>query len=279
MKDMSFINYVLVSFPEQIIFLFLGILAIGKSSYLKTRSNYYRILTSACIMTVSSYLIRKQLGIETESTIVLLFIDVFLLIYIMRFKFYESITATIFSFLLLILIELPVSLLIGPIMGVRNEQDLYQNVNRLFIIVSIIRIIQILLVYLFYRFNFKIINMERSGIKRKEYYIQLTVYLISICTLAFLAFIMTKILLFNNDMSITSSNIYLLRMNIYISLFVTVILTLAVRGVYEFYKNKSVLNNNEVVQSLEYIYSLLDDQNYKEAKDALNSLKDHISKH
>ncbi|MFZ5986423.1 MAG: hypothetical protein ACOYWZ_04765 [Bacillota bacterium] len=168
------------------------------------------------------------------------------------------------------------SILMSSVLDVKDEKDLYQNITKLFISVFSIRSIQILIVLLLYISKVKIIDMERTDIRRREYYIQLVVYLISICTLVFLAIIMANTLIFNNEINISSSNAYLLRINIYISLFVTVILTLAIRGTHEFYKNKSVLNNNEVVQSIEYINSLIDEQNYKDAKDALNTLKTHI---
>jgi len=80
--------------------------------------------------------------------------------------------------------------------------------------------------------------------------------------------------------AITSSqNVYLLRINIFISLFVTIILTLAVKNIHEFYKNKNTLNNNEIVQNIEYIYRLIDEQKINEAKNALISLKSHIIEH
>lgn len=276
MQNLSFLSFVLISFPEQVIAFFLGILTIGKYSFLKVRSNYLRILIASSIMTVATYLMRRHLGIQIETTFLSAFLCIIIFIYIIRFKFYESITASIFAFLILALTELPMSILMSSVLDVKDEKDLYQNITKLFISVFSIRSIQILIVLLLYISKVKIIDMERTDIRRREYYIQLVVYLISICTLVFLAIIMANTLIFNNEINISSSNAYLLRINIYISLFVTVILTLAIRGTHEFYKNKSVLNNNEVVQSIEYINSLIDEQNYKDAKDALNTLKTHI---
>jgi hypothetical protein len=84
-------------------------------------------------------------------------------------------------------------------------------------------------------------------------------------------------LLIDTNTMVSTQNIYLLRLNIYIAVFVTIILTLAVKSVYAFYKNKNTLNNNEVIQSLEYIQGLLNEQNYEEANEALGTLKKHIT--
>jgi len=46
-----------------------------------------------------------------------------------------------------------------------------------------------------------------------------------------------------------------------------------------FIKTKNTLNNNEIVQNIEYIYRLIDEQKINEAKNALISLKSHIIEH
>lgn len=279
MQNMSLLQFIFVSFPEQVIFILLGAFAIGKYSYFKTRSNYFRILATASLITFISYLLREKLGLVSESTLLLLFIDIILIILIMKFKFYEAVTASVLGFSLIMLVEISVSVVIAPILGVKDEQELYQNVLNFVVFVLAVRSIQILLAVLLYRFKIKVLNMESTSIKIKEYYIQLVVYLISLCTIGFLCFLMTRMLLFERDTIVSLQNVYLLRINIYISLFVTIILTLAVKSIHSFYKNKSALNNNEIVQSIEYIYRLMDDQNIKEAKDALISLKTHINDH
>ncbi|HPC99782.1 MAG TPA: hypothetical protein PLA01_00350 [Acetivibrio sp.] len=276
MQGMSFLKFFLVSFPEQLLFVFLGSFAIGKYSYFKIRSNYYRVLAVSLIMVGMSYLLKDKLGWGAESTLLILFSYIISIIFVMKFKFYESIAASIFAFSLLLLVEIPVAVVIGSILRVDNDKAFTESTTLYFAIFFVIRLLQFLLAFLFYRFKFKVINMEYPNNMVNEYYIQLFVYLISICTLGFLAFLMARMLLIDTNTMVSTQNIYLLRLNIYITVFVTIILSLAVKSVYVFYKNKNTLNNNEVIQSLEYIQSLLNEENYKEADEALSTLKEHI---
>lgn len=276
---MSLIQYILVSFSEQIIFILLGFFSIGKYSYFKTRSNYFRILAIASIATSISYILREKFGLGSEASLLLLFLDIILLILIAKFKFYEAVTASVLAFSLILLVEMPFSVIISLILKIDGEKEFYHNASNFATSVLIIRSLQIILAVLFYRFKFKIVNMDNTSIKTKVYYIQLIVYLISLSTIGFLSFLMTKMLIFETAAITSSQNVYLLKINIFISLFVTIILTLAVKNIHEFYKNKSTLNNNEVIQNIEYIYRLIDEQNINEAKDALISLKSHLIDH
>jgi len=277
MQGMSFLKFLLVSFPEHLLFIFLGSFAIGKYSFFKIRSNYYRVLAVSFLMIGLSYLFKEKLGLGAESTLLILFSYIILIIFVMKFKFYESIAASIFAFSLLLLVEIPVTVVMGSVLGVESNKAFMENSTLYFMIFFVTRLLQSLLVVLFYRFKFKVINMEYPNNMANEYYIQLFVYLISICTLGFLAFLMTRMLLIDTNTMVSTQNIYLLRLNIYIAVFVTIILTLAVKSVYAFYKNKNTLNNNEVIQSLEYIQGLLNEQNYEEANEALGTLKKHIT--
>ena len=277
MQGMSFLKFLLVSFPEHLLFIFLGSFAIGKYSFFKIRSNYYRVLAVSFLMIGLSYLFKEKLGLGAESTLLILFSYIILIIFVMKFKFYESIAASIFAFSLLLLVEIPVTVVMGSVLGVESNKAFMENFTLYFMIFFVTRLLQSLLVVLFYRFKFKVINMEYPNNMAKEYNKQLFVYLISICTLGFLAFLMTRMLLIDTNTMVSTQNIYLLRLNIYIAVFVTIILTLAVKSVYAFYKNKNTLNNNEVIQSLEYIQGLLNEQNYEEANEALGTLKKHIT--
>ncbi|GAE89277.1 hypothetical protein [Acetivibrio straminisolvens] len=279
MQNMSLLQFILVSFSEQVIFVFLGTFSIGKYSYLKTRSNHYRILITAILVTFISYILREKLGLVSEGPLLVLFVDIILIILIMKFNFYEAVTASVLGFSLIMLVEIPFSVIITMILGIDGEKELYQNALNFAIFVSIIRSLHIILAVSIYRFKFKVVNMENTNIRTKVYYLQLIVYLISLCTIAFLAFLMTRMLIFEKTIMTLYQNVYLLKLNIFVSLFVTIILTLAVKNIHEFYKNRSTLNNNEILQSIEYIYRLVDEQNIGEAKDALISLKSHIDKH
>jgi hypothetical protein len=276
MQGMSFLKFFLISFPEQLLFVFLGSFAIGKYSYIKIRSNYYRVIAVSLIMVGMSYLLKEKLGLGAESTLLILFSYIILIIFVMKFKFYESIAASIFAFSLLLLVEIPVTVVMGTVLSLENNKAFTENTTLYFVIFFVIRLLQSLLVFLFHRFKFKVINMEYPNNMVNEYYIQLFVYLISICTLGFLAFLMTRMLLIDTNTMASTQNINLLRLNIYITVFVTIILSLAVKSVYVHYRNKNTLSNNEVIQSLEYIQSLLNEKSYKEADEALSTLKEHI---
>jgi len=217
MENMSLLQFILVSFSEQVIFIFL-------------------ILSTASLVTVISYILREKLGLVSEAPLLVLFADIILMIFIMRFNFYEAITSSVLGFSLIMLVEIPFSVIITLLLGINGAEELYQNAVNFAIFVLSTRLLQIVLAFLFYRFKFKVVNMENANIRTKVYYIQLIVYLISLCTIGFLTFLMTRMLIFAS-----SQNVYLLRINIFISLFVTIILTLAVKNIHEFYKNKKII--------------------------------------
>lgn len=60
--------------------------------------------------------------------------------------------------------------------------------------------------------------------------------------------------------------------------FVTIILILAAWTINEHHKNKNILNNNELRQSLDYISTQIENQNIDEAKTALENLRNHLRK-
>ncbi|HHX17438.1 MAG TPA: hypothetical protein GX727_01095 [Clostridium sp.] len=276
MNNLSFASFMLISFPEQLIIFFLGTLFIGKRTFLKSPANIIKVVFVSLFMSILNYLTRKYLNFELESTILSILVFILLLIYILKYRFYEAIALSVFGFLLIVLIEIPLSLLLKGLLGITSQTDSYNDYTKLVPWVSVVRFSQILVIFILYKFDIKVLDMENSNIRKKEFYLQLAVYLISILSLGFLTIVMAKILLFNNDIS--SSNISLLGMNICITLFITATLTVAVRGTYIYYRNKSALNNNEVIQSIEYIDSMITQENYREAKEALQNLKSHITK-
>ncbi|MDQ2086038.1 hypothetical protein RBH29_06240 [Herbivorax sp. ANBcel31] len=276
MNDLSFISFILISFPEQILIFILGTISIGKKNFLKSKGNFTKSILVLFTITLLNYFSRKFLNFELESTIFSILFFVLMLIYVLKYKFYESITVAVFGFLLIIIVEIPLSIILENILEIKSQQDLYNNYSKLIPFVFLIRFTQTILAFIFYKFEFKILDMEKTNIKKKEFYLQIVVYLLSILSLIFLTTVMARTLIFNDNIS--SSNTNLLRINICITLFITVILSVALRGTYIHYKNKSALNNNEVIQSIEYIDSLINQQNYGEAKDALQNLKTHITK-
>lgn len=278
MDQISIPSIIFVSFPEVLLVAILGILSIGKFTYLKNRSNYVKILGFSIITAVSSYFIRRAVSTEVESLLVFLIIICLLFIFVLRLKFYESILATLLGLTIFIIVEMVCLILITAITGITLDQTYTSNdLMRIYISIPE-RIVQVVLIALSLKFKIKVVDMQSADIKRKEYYLQLFVYIVSIGTLIFLAILMGKTLLFDNGNLMSATNTLLLRLNIYLSLFVTVILTLAIRSTHEFYKNKNTLSNNELLQSLEYISNLIEERNLNEAKNAVSSLKHHITK-
>lgn len=276
MNNLSFISFMLISFPEQLLILALGTLSIGKKSFFKSYINFIKVVFISLALTILSYFARKHLNLDLESSIFSILFFILLLIYVLKYKFYEAITVAVFGFFLIAIIELPLSFLLKSLLRINTPMDLYNDYGKLVPWVLSVRFVQALVVFILYKFNLKILDMENTSIKRKEFYLQITVYLISIFSLVFLSIVMAKALIFTNNIS--SQDTSLLRMNICMTLFITSILTVAVRSTYIHYKNKSTLNNNEVIQSIEYIDSLIEQKNYNEAKDALQNLKIHITK-
>ncbi|MCX7922751.1 MAG: hypothetical protein N3B21_12195 [Clostridia bacterium] len=268
---------VFASFPEAIIVTLFGIIAIGKVNYIKSSGNLFRIFLVASLAAISTYFIRRSVGNEIENLLISIFIVTILYIVIMRFKFYESIFSTTFGFIIFILTEIICLVLVSAITGIKLNAAYISDTTRILITIPE-RLVQVSLIIVSIYKNIKIIDLESTAIKRKEYYIQLIVYMVSIGTLVFLAIVMAKMALFDNGDFANSTNTFLLRLNIYLSLFVTIVLTLAVKTTHEFHKNKNALNNSEFLQNLDYISHLINEKKYQEANEAVDSLKSHIVK-
>lgn len=276
MDKLSFISFMSISFPELIIVFILGTLFIGKKSILKSPVNIVKVVFISLLMSALNYIIRKYLNYELEITIFSMLLFTLLLIFVLKYRFYEAISLSVFGFLLILIIEIPMSLLLKNLLEITSPADLYNNYSKLVPWVFSVRFMQIITIILLYKFDIKVFDMENSNIKKKEFYIQIAFYLISILSLAFLTIIMAKVLIFNDNISESSNN--LLRMNICITLFITATLTVAVRDTYSYYKNKNVLNNNELIQNIDLIYDMITQKKYREAKEALQNLKSHINK-
>jgi hypothetical protein len=274
-EQLSTIGIFTVSFPEALILTVLGIIAIGNFGYFKSKKNFLRIVLMAVVIALTSNFLREALDNEIESTVINIFVISLLYIFIARLKFYKSIMAALFSMIIIAVIQTPAVIGVSAISGL-TYSEAFKNDFLLVLFVLPERILEIVLICLSMRFNLKIIDLESTNIKKKAYYVQLLVYIISICTLVFLSLLMVKILISDNG-NLNSSNSTLLRLNVYLTLFVTVVLTLAVRNTHEHYKNKNKLNNNEIMQSLDYIKDLIEEKELSEASSAIDSLKIHIS--
>ncbi len=271
----SYLSFILISFPESFLAGILSILTIGKFSYLKEdKKNIIRIFIYAIISaTLSCYLHNRVSG--EESFLVYVLITPLLFIFILKLKLYESIIASIFGLAIQIATEVIWLSLVQPFIA-NSIDNIYSNIGLLFLLSLPTRLLQLALIFVSYKFNIRIIDLENKDIKKREYYIQLIVYVLSIGTLIFLAFLLTQIMVFDNPNEVLSIDGFLIRINIYLTLFVTVILTLAVKNTTDYFRNKSRLNNNEFLQNLEYISNLMKEENINEAKDAIESLKTHL---
>lgn len=274
MDCISYLSIVLISFPECFLIGLLSILTIGKFSFIKDKKNLIRLLIYAIISAVISFFVQSRVTTE-EGLLVYLFVSSLLFIFLLRLKLYESILASIFGFAVQMMTEVLWLAIAQPFIC-NDIENIYLNVGSLFLLSFPTRLLQLVLVFLSLRFRIKIVDFENKNIKQKEYYVQLVVYVISISTLIFLSFLLTKMAVFGGSNDPSSVDNLLIRVNIYLTVFVTVILTLAVKNTHDYYKNKNRLNNNEFIQNIEYISSLIEEENILEAKDALDSLKTHL---
>jgi hypothetical protein len=277
MDQISIPSILFVSFPEELVIAILGVIFIGKFSYFKQKSNYIRIFLFTALFASSMFFLRRAVSDVVENLLISVLISCILFIFVMRLKFYESILATLFSFITSIILQVASIATILAITGNSLDYMLKSDVNR-FLVSLPERIIEVVLIVIAYKYRIKFIDLECTPIKRKEYYIQLFVYIFSIGTLISVSILIGKILFFDNGNIVSQSDELLLRLNIYLSLFVTIVLTLALKNMNEFYKNKRTLNDNEILQNLEYISGLIKEEKHLDAQDELESLKSHISK-
>lgn len=276
MERLSNIGILIVSFPEGLILTLFGIFSIGRFNYLENKLNYFKIALMSGVIAILSNIVRANMDNQIECVFINLFITFFLYVVILRLKFYESIMAAILGVLVISIVQTFALVCVTLISGISYDEA-FQNDLKLFMFLLPERIIEIVIILFSHRFNLKIIDLESATAKRKEYIIQIVVYIISICTLLILSYTMVKVIINENNSITDSTNQVLLRINIYMALFVTFVLTIAMRSITEHYKKKNTLNNNEIIQSLDYIKGLIDDKDFIKAKNSIDGLKQHIS--
>ena len=278
MAQSSIVSVLTISFPEAIAIILLGLLSTGKSEYIRSKINLARVLAMAALSSVMSFFIRKLVGSEIENLLVSFIMFTLLYIFIIKLTVYESTMASLLSLVLFTIEQTACILLLTAITGLNFENVLSNDIT-LFLFFIPERIVEAVLIYIFMKYNIKIIDFEKMNLKKKEFYLQLFVYIISICTLIFITNLLAKLAIYGDlDAINNSTNSILVRINIYLTIFVTIVLTIAIKSTNDYYKNKNSLSNNELKQSLKYISNLLEEKNYEELKDALDKLNDHISK-
>lgn len=277
MDQISIPSLIFVSFPEGVIVAILGLLSIGKFDYLKSKKNYIRIAIFGIIYALAGYFIRRVATSFIESSLIYLILTCFAFIFIIHIKYYESIVASFFSlFVLLFAIQTLCMIPILSLTGVKLESAYLSDVTR-FLLNLPDKILSIVIIYFSMRFKLKIVNFDSSNIKKREYIVQMFVYALSIGTLIFLVAIMANTLMLNNTTEPSSANDILLRINIYISVFVILILTLAIRNITEHYKAKNKISNTEIIQNLEYLSTLIEERNYSAATETIHNIRKHIA--
>jgi hypothetical protein len=184
--------------------------------------------------------------------------------------------ATLFSTLIFIITEAICLASISAITGIKMDDEIADFTRFLMTVPE--RVVQSILIFLSYKYTIKIIDLETTSSKKKGYYTQLFVYVISAGMLTFLTVIMARLLLYDNSSFLSKTSTLMLRINLYLTMFVTTVLTLAIRSINEFYKNKNTLSNNELKQSLDYISKLAEQGDSENVKKALDSLKMHVEK-
>lgn len=278
MDQISIISLIFVSFPEGLVVAVLGILLIGKFYYLRDKENIIRLAVFGLLYAISSYFIRRFAQSVIENSLIYLFIVFLSFVFILKLKFYESIMASLLGLFIGLFVLQTVSLL--PLLAFTNIDlnTAYLDDTTRILLTLPERFLEIILIFICYRYKLRIIDFDNTNVNKKEYLIQLFVYLVSIMTLVFLTIVMANMIFFNKGNFINESNTLLLRINIYLTLFVTIILTLAIKSLSEHYKNKSKLTNNEFLQSLEYLSKTIDQNSIDEAKEILHTMKVHIKK-
>jgi len=276
MAQSSIVSVLTISFPEAIAIILLGLLSTGKSEYIRSKINLARVLAMAALSSVMSFFIRKLVGSEIENLLVSFIMFTLLYIFIIKLTVYESTMASLLSLVLFTIEQTACILLLTAITGLNFENVLSNDIT-LFLFFIPERIVEAVLIYIFMKYNIKIIDFEKVNLKKKEFYLQLFVYIISICTLIFITNLLAKLAIYGDlDAINNSTNSILVRINIYLTIFVTIVLTIAIKSTNDYYKNKNSLSNNELKQSLKYISNLLEEKNYEELKDALDKLTDHF---
>lgn len=271
----SFLSFILLSFPESLLIGTISILTIGKFTFFKDdKRNIIRVLISAIISAALSLFFYGRVP-DVERPLLYILITPLLFIFLLRLKLYESIIAPIFGLAIQLLTEVIWISLALPFIGSYIDK-IYADIRLLFLFSLPTRLLQLLLIYLSYKFHIRIIDFQNSDVKKKEYYIQLIVYVLSIGTLIFLAFLLTKMVVFGNPNESSYIDGYLIRINIYLALFVIIILTLTIKSTTDYYRNKNRLNKNEYLQNIIYISNLINEDNIPEAKKAIDSLKEHL---
>ncbi len=276
MANISIPSLVLISFPEAIMLCLFGLMSVGRFSFLEKRNGLLKIALFAAIVSVLIFFIRPNLQNEMESMLVYMLLIFIMFIALMRLKFYESIFAMFFATLLFILTEGISIVTISAITGIKVDQNLTDIMR--FLITLPERVLQVLMVYLSYKYSIKIVDFQAKESKKKGYYIQLFVYAVSAGMLTFLTVLIARLLLFDNAPLLSKTTTMLLRINIYLTLFVTIVLVLAIKSINDFYKNRKTLSNNEISQSLEYISNLAESGDMEKVKEALQSLKIYVEK-
>ena len=277
MDQISIPSLIFVSFPEEIIIALLGILAIGKFSVLKSKLFYLQVVVFSLIFIIISYFVRRVTSNFVEVAIITLILLFALYLTVFRFNFYESIIAAFLGFSIFTVTQILCITIVLPLTGL-SLQYTYSNDLARFLVTVPERVIQIILIALSIKFEIKIIDLESTNFKKREYILSLVVYIISICTLIFSAIIITAMLFLSDHSTPLSANSVLIRIYIYITLFITIILTFVIRSINDHYKKKSALSNAELLQTLNYLSNTIDNNNYVEARTIIENLKNILYK-
>ncbi|HEX9059092.1 MAG TPA: hypothetical protein VF941_02840 [Clostridia bacterium] len=277
MDSISILSVFTVSFPEGLAVAILGMLAIGKHDLFRSKETYLRVFLFALIYASASFVIRRITFNIFESAIVFLLLTCVMLMIVVKLNFYESLAASFLGLYVIQFIVATLGMLIISIFFNTNQVDIFTNDLLRFELSLPQRIFEILLAILFYNTKFKIMKFDNINLKKREYIVQIIVYLISLCTFIFLVFILCNNLLFNNHGLIDTQNYEMLRLNVYLSIFVVILLTLAIKAITDHYKAKSRLSNTEILQNIEYMIHLIDEKKYNDAKEIAESIKTHVS--
>jgi len=273
---LSVVNLFTVNLPDTLMISLIGLLTIGKFSYFKDKHNFIRIALFTVIAAVIFFFTRSLVHNVVEQMVISILMYSLLFIFVIGLKFYESIVAGLLGVIILVVIE---GIYAPPLFAITHIdiQQAFANDLTRFLYTLPERFIQVIFIYLSFKFKIKIFDFDNTSLKKTESYAQIFVTVLSTATMVFLIAVITKTLLFDHGNIDNTITLLLLRLNMYISLFVTVILLLALKNTNESHKKKHALNMNEYIQSLDYLSELIRNEKLDEARNTIDNLKMHIT--
>ncbi len=277
MDNISILSILIVSIPESLAIFLISILLTGKANFNKKSDLFLKLSIASIIHCIIAFFSRRLSSSISENLLILLFFNILIYIVVFRFKLYESIACTLLGISSVVLFEVSTSEATLHLMKITIE-EVYSSDSLRFLLSLPSRILQIILIFIIIKFKIKIFDFENTVSLKKEFNIQLVVYFLLIFIFILISVFLLTPIIFEDTSVINTSDIPIIRFNVYLSVFTIVILALVIRNFQDYYKRKSKLSSNEFKQNLDYLNDLLKEGNIEEAKETVKTLRDHLNK-